>query len=96
MYQWKKVDGPHALWCSNVFQTGYYNFEDNLTLIKSLLDFCVSHRAKLHSSYFFSFPFQASQVFAPCKVIRIPEFEKLFLVESGILDFGTRNRAQGI
>lgn len=94
MYQWKKVDGPHALWSSNVFQTSYYKFEDNLTLIKCLLDFCVSHRAKLRSSYFFSFPFQASQVFAP--VIRIPEFEKLFLVESGILDFGTRNPAKGI
>lgn len=88
MYQWKKVDGPHALWSSNVFQTGYYNFEDNLTLIKSLLDFCVSHRAKLRSTYFFSFPFQASQVFC--------QFAKLFLVESGILDFGTRNPAQGI
>jgi len=40
----EKVDGPHALWSSNVFQTDSYNFEDNLTLIKSLLVFCVSHR----------------------------------------------------
>ena len=29
--------------------------------------------------------------FAPCKVIRIPESDKLLLVESGILGFGVRN-----
>ena len=33
---------------------------------------------------------------APCKGIRIPESVKFFLVESGILGFGTQNTAQGI
>ena len=33
---------------------------------------------------------------APCKGIQIPESVKFFLVESGILGFGTQNTAQGI
>ena len=33
---------------------------------------------------------------APCKGVRIPESEKLLLVESGILGLGIRNTAVGI
>ena len=38
----------------------------------------------------------ASACVAPCKGIRIPESEKIWLVKSGILGSGIRNTAQGI
>ena len=38
----------------------------------------------------------ASTWVAPCKGIRIPESEKIWLVKSGILGFGIGNTAQGI
>ena len=46
--------------------------------------------------YFTAIACSAKTSIAPCKGIRIPEFGKTLVVESGILDFGIRNTAQGI
>ena len=46
--------------------------------------------------FFFFHPKQSFVLFAPCKVMRIPESGKFFLVKSRILGFGIWNTAQGI
>ena len=98
-HSWACVTRSFPTWGRNAWRTpknvcggGYFNFEDVPTFINSLLVFCASHRTIGFLVIFFSFPFLL-QVFAPCKVIQIPEFEKIFLVESRMLDFGTRNLA---
>jgi len=61
---------------------------------------CVWRRAR-NFSLFFSLLlvhccFPSRSTFASCKEIRILEYKKFLLVESGILGLGTRNTAKGI